>query len=297
MKIKRIITIGCLLLFCQGMFSQSNDRIVIFGQQAMEMVKHFGGKEKVVGVGYLDKKVKKGEYTDWPILTSLWPSVESIIVTRPSHLFGMESAFKAKRSGSQEFWEKKGVEITSVFDFNEARTLEVFYKDLRTFSTVFNKQKEVEQFIKEENDKLKKLKDKLPITKGSKPKKVLFLANVRSSDIYYCYTQDKCLVGAMLADFNVEFLTSTNMVIPVSIEYMVSLNPDYIILSSFQANSLSDLLKYFKEHKVLKRLDAVQHNRIMTVDYSNAVSGGLEFVSLYEQLVSFFYPLIKYETK
>ncbi|KUF38313.1 ABC transporter substrate-binding protein [Myroides marinus] len=276
-----------ILLVSQVSFAQTEDRIVIFGQQAVEMVKHFGGKEKVVGVGYLDKKVKKGEYTDWPILTSLWPSVESIIVTRPTQLFGMESAFKAKRSGSTVFWENKGVKVTSVFDFNEVRTLEVFFKDLRTFGRVFNREKEVNQYISEESKKLRELKKKITKSKDGKPKRVLFLANVRSSDIYYCYTQDKCLIGSMLEDFNVEFLTSQNMVIPVSIEYLVSLNPDYIILSSFQANSLSDLLQYFKEHKVLKQLDAVQNNRITTVDYSNAVSGGLEFVSLYQQLVSF----------
>lgn len=276
-----------ILLVSQVSFAQAKDRIVIFGQQAVEMVKHFGGKEKVVGVGYLDKKVKKGEYTDWPILTSLWPSVESIIVTRPTQLFGMESAFKAKRSGSTVFWENKGVKVTSVFDFNEVRTLEVFFKDLRTFGKVFNREKEVNQYISEESKKLRELKKKITKSKDGKPKRVLFLANVRSSDIYYCYTQDKCLIGSMLEDFNVEFLTSQNMVIPVSIEYLVSLNPDYIILSSFQANSLSDLLQYFKDHKVLKQLDAVQNNRITTVDYSNAVSGGLEFVSLYQQLVSF----------
>ncbi|MDM1362207.1 ABC transporter substrate-binding protein [Myroides marinus] len=276
-----------ILLVSQVSFAQAEDRIVIFGQQAVEMVKHFGGKEKVVGVGYLDKKVKKGEYTDWPILTSLWPSVESIIVTRPTQLFGMESAFKAKRSGSTVFWENKGVKVTSVFDFNEVRTLEVFFKDLRTFGRVFNREKEVNQYISEESKKLRELKKKITKSKDGIPKRVLFLANVRSSDIYYCYTQDKCLIGSMLEDFNVEFLTSQNMVIPVSIEYLVSLNPDYIILSSFQANSLSDLLQYFKEHKVLKQLDAVQNNRITTVDYSNAVSGGLEFVSLYQQLVSF----------
>lgn len=276
-----------ILLVSQVSFAQAEDRIVIFGQQAVEMVKHFGGKEKVVGVGYLDKKVKKGEYTDWPILTSLWPSVESIIVTKPTQLFGMESAFKAKRSGSTVFWENKGVKVTSVFDFNEARTLEVFFKDLRTFGRVFNREKKVNQYITEESKKLRELKKKITKSKDSKPKRVLFLANVRSSDIYYCYTQDKCLIGSMLEDFNVEFLTSQNMVIPVSIEYLVSLNPDYIILSSFQANSLSDLLQYFKDHKVLKQLDAVQNNCITTVDYSNAVSGGLEFVSLYQQLVSF----------
>ncbi|MDR0194116.1 MAG: ABC transporter substrate-binding protein [Myroides sp.] len=276
-----------ILLVNQVSFAQTEDRIVIFGQQAVEMVKHFGGKEKVVGVGYLDKKVKKGEYTDWPILTSLWPSVESIIVTRPTQLFGMESAFKAKRSGSTVFWENKGVKVTSVFDFNEVRTLEVFFKDLRTFGKVFNREKQVNQYISEESKKLRELKKKITKSKDGKPKRVLFLANVRSSDIYYCYTQDKCLIGSMLEDFNVEFLTSQNMVIPVSIEYLVSLNPDCIILSSFQANSLSDLLQYFKDHKVLKQLDAVQNNRITTVDYSNAVSGGLEFVSLYQQLVSF----------
>lgn len=276
-----------ILLVSQVSFAQAEDRIVIFGQQAVEMVKHFGGKEKVVGVGYLDKKVKRGEYTDWPILTSLWPSVESIIVTRPTQLFGMESAFKAKRSGSIVFWESKGVKVTSVFDFNETRTLEVFFKDLRTFGRVFNREKVVNQYISEESKKLRELKKKITKSKDGKPKRVLFLANVRSSNIYYCYTQDKCLIGSMLEDFNVEFLTSQNMVIPVSIEYLVSLNPDYIILSSFQANSLSDLLQYFKDHKVLKQLDAVQNNRITTVDYSNAVSGGLEFVSLYQQLVSF----------
>jgi len=287
----------CLYLMHQGVLGHEKERIVIFGQQAVEMVKYFGGKEQVVGVGYLDKKVKKGEYADWPILTSLWPAVESILVTRPTQLFGMESAFKSKRSGSVDFWQKKGVKVTSVFDFNEPRTMDVFYKDLRTFGKVFKKQEEVEQFIQTERNKLNQLKRKIAQKKEGKTKRVLFLANVRSADIYYCYTQDKCLIGSMLADFNVSFLTSENMVIPVSIEYIVSLNPDYIILSSFQANNLTDLFDYFKEHPVLKQLDAVQNNRVMTVDYSNAVSGGLDFVSLYQKLVFFIYPEVYHEKK
>lgn len=269
---------------------ESQERVVIFGQQALEMVKYFGGKEKVVGVGYLDQKVKPGTAADWPILTSLWPSIEAILATRPTQLFGMESAFKEKRSGSPEFWKKKGITTTAVFDFNQARTLEVFLKDLRMFGRVFQKEQEVEHFITREVEQLQQMKSAVPPLQKQQRKRILFLANVRSSGIYYCYTQDKCLIGSLLQDFNVEFLTSENMVIPISLEYIVHLNPDYIILSSFQANSLSDLQRYFEEHPVLKQLDAIKNKQITTVDYSNAVSGGLEFVALYRQLITFLYP-------
>ncbi|MTH30784.1 ABC transporter substrate-binding protein [Myroides pelagicus] len=276
-----------VILASQVSFAQSEDRIVIFGQQALEMVKEFGGKQKVVGVGYLDQRVKDGTYSDWPILTSLWPSIESIIATAPTHLFGMESAFKSKRSGSRAFWSDKGVAVTEVFDFNKPRTLEVLFSDLRTFGKVFKREKQVDEYIKKEYKKLQDLKKTIVPSKEGQAKRVLFLANVYSSDIYYSYTPDKCLIGDLLQDFDVEFLHSEYMVIPVSIEYLVTLNPDYIILSSFQAQAPADLLNYFKQHKVLRQLDAVQNNRLTTVDYSNAVSGGLEFVRLYQQLVSF----------
>lgn len=273
------------------MQGQAQERVVLFGQQALEMVKQFGGKDNVVGVGYLDQKVKPGTEADWPILTSLWPSIEALLATRPTHLFGMESAFKEKRSGSPAFWKKKGVSTTAVFDFNQSRMLDVFLTDLRTFGTVFHKEVEVEHFIAQELGKLQHIKRKVALADHQqKTKRVLFLANVRSSGIYYCYTQDKCLIGSMLQDFNVDFLTSENMVIPISLEYIVHLNPDYIILSSFQANSLSDLKRYFTEHPVLKQLAAVKNKQIITVDYSNAVSGGLEFVALYQQLTTFLYP-------
>lgn len=277
-------------LLCLVGYSQTADRVVLFGQPALEMVKRFGGKENVVGVGYLDRKSKKGEEIGWPILTSLWPSIESIIQTRPTHLFGMESAFKDKRSGSPSFWQEKNIKVIPVFDFNQPRTLSVFFRDLEAFGTVFHKEKEVKQFIEQETQKITQLKAKVAKTSKAKEKRVLFLANVRSSDIFYCYTQDKCIIGSLLEDFNVTFLTSETMVIPISLEYLVRLNPDYLILSSFQANSLPELLRYFQGHPVLKRLDAVKNKRLITVDYSNAVSGGLEFVALYEQLIHLLYP-------
>lgn len=296
-RIKQVLFCLVMVVYSSTLYSQSKDRIVIFGQQALEMVKYFGGKEKVVGVGYLDEKVKPNMYEDWPILTALWPSVESIVSKYPTQLFGMESVFKDKRSGSPAFWRSRGVEVTPVFDFNQSRTLAVFLEDLRTFGTVFHKQQAVETFIEQEYQKLHLLKETIPLVEGEKPKRVLFLANVRASGIYYCYTPDKCLIGSLLEDFNVEFLTSDTMVIPISLEYIVHLNPDYIILSSFQATNLEELLQFFKEHRVLRHLNAVKNNRITVVDYSNAVSGGLEFVGLYQHLLSFFYPQMNHEKK
>lgn len=290
LKYRKLFIIGVLCLVHNTLFAQTEERIVLFGQQALEMVQKFGGKEKVVGVGYLDQKVKEGDYPDWPILTHAWPSKEAVLKLRPTYLFGMESAFKAKRSGTPEFWKKNNTQVVSVFDFNKARTLDVFLEDLRAFGKVFDKEEVVEEFIQEELVKLKAIKDKIAINDLNKSGRVLFLANVRSQSIFYNYTPNKCLMGEIIEELGMEFLTSGSMSVPISIEHIVLFNPDYIVISNFQVNTADGLLEYFYNHPVLSKMKAVKAKQILTVDYSNAVSGGLEFVSLYQRVQEFLYP-------
>ncbi|WP_010250345.1 ABC transporter substrate-binding protein [Myroides injenensis] len=290
LEYRKFFIIGVLCFVHNTLFAQTEERIVLFGQQALEMVQKFGGKEKVVGVGYLDQKVKEGDYPDWPILTHSWPSKEAVLKLRPTYLFGMESAFKAKRSGSPDFWKKNNTEVVPVFDFNKARTLDVFLEDLRAFGKVFDKEAAVEDFIQEELAKLKVIKDNINIDNRSKRGRVLFLANVRSQSIFYNYTPNKCLMGEIVEELGMEFLTSGSMSVPISIEHIVLFNPDYIIISNFQINTADGLLEYFYNHPVLSKMKAVKEKQILTVDYSNAVSGGLEFVSLYQKVQEFLYP-------
>jgi len=79
----------------QQTVAEEPERIVVIGQGLAELMIHFGEKDRIVGLAYLDKSYSQYEeqVSKLPQLTDTWPSKESIIALEPDLIVAMSSTF------------------------------------------------------------------------------------------------------------------------------------------------------------------------------------------------------------
>ncbi len=136
-------------------------RVVIMGQSMAELMIKFGLQDKVVGVGYLDKSFSKyeDEISKMPIIAKSWPSKEAIIALKPDIIYSMSSAFKGDRVGDISFWNDRGIPVLPAVNFTIGRSIDEYFKDIKNFGLAFNIENETNKYLKEQNDRMDKVKE------------------------------------------------------------------------------------------------------------------------------------------
>jgi len=101
--------------------------------------------------------------------------------------------------------------------------------------------------------------------------KVVFLMDIPGPDVREVWT---CGQGSYLNDLitlaggaNIAALfTGPNGFLPISLEYIVSQNPDVLIVTSYVPNSEEQIKEKISNHSILKSLKAVKNKRIYVYD-------------------------------
>jgi iron complex transport system substrate-binding protein len=101
--------------------------------------------------------------------------------------------------------------------------------------------------------------------------KVVFLMDIPGPDVREIWT---CGQGSYLNDLitlaggaNIAALfTGPNGFLPISLEYIVSQNPDVLIVTSYVPNSEEQIKQKISNHPILKSLKAVKNKRIYVYD-------------------------------
>jgi iron complex transport system substrate-binding protein len=101
--------------------------------------------------------------------------------------------------------------------------------------------------------------------------KVVFLMDIPGPDVREVWT---CGQGSYLNDLitlaggaNIAALfTGPNGFLPISLEYIVSQNPDVLIVTSYVPNSEGQIKEKISNHAILKSLKAVKNKRIYVYD-------------------------------
>jgi iron complex transport system substrate-binding protein len=101
--------------------------------------------------------------------------------------------------------------------------------------------------------------------------KVVFLMDIPGPDVREIWT---CGQGSYLNDLitlaggaNIAALfTGPNGFLPISLEYIVSQNPDVLIVTSYVPNSEGQIKEKISNHSILKSLKAVKNKRIYVYD-------------------------------
>jgi iron complex transport system substrate-binding protein len=265
-------------------------RVVVIGQGLAELMIHFGEKEKVVGLAYLDKSYSKYEeqVRQLPLLTDTWPSKESVIALKPDLIVAMSSAFTDERLGDISFWNQRGIPVLPGINYTMGRTIESFFEDINNLGAVLNIKDKTDAFVEDQKARIKFIQDKASQA-TDKPSVLLFAGG--QNDTYYYYGPTLCVIDEIVEGVSGEYIKmSKDTYVEMSAESILSINPDKIIVTEFQKSDSDAAEHLLLENSSLKNVTAIKTANVMVVDYTNAVRGSLDLADLYEDVAEFVHP-------
>lgn len=290
-----IILIPCLLTACECKNKEVKaiekpERVIVIGQSTLEFMLGFGLEDKIAGIAQVD--IQNTRYdslmNELPIITRQWPSKEAILSLRPDLIYSMESAFRGERIGSLKFWHQRGIPTFQINDYTFGKSLSSYRKDLIDSGVIFEKEKEVNDYLNHLDAVIEDIKQKRNLNSTSTTPNILFLACV--GPIYYYYPPSLCVLDEIIEDCGGKFLNLGDRSIILSIEALLKVNPDKIILSQYLHSDAENALNKLLQNKMLRHISAIKNQDILTIDYTNAVSGSLELPQVYKSVYSFIHP-------
>ncbi|WP_349947517.1 ABC transporter substrate-binding protein [Lacrimispora sp. BS-2] len=265
-------------------------RVVVIGQGLAELMIHFGEKEKIVGLAYLDKSYSKYEeqVEQLPLLTDTWPSKESVIALKPDLIVAMSSAFTDERLGDISFWNKRGIPVLPGINYTMGRTIDSFFDDINNLGVVLNMKDKTDAFVEDQKARIKGIQDKASRA-TNKPRVLLFAGG--QNDTYYYYGPSLCVIDEMVEGAGGEYIeVSQDTYVEMSAESILSINPDKMIVTEFQKSDSNAAEHLLFENSSLKNVTAIKKGNVMVVDYTNAIRGSLDLADLYEDVAEFVHP-------
>uniref|UniRef100_UPI0006D13694 ABC transporter substrate-binding protein n=1 Tax=Clostridium sp. NkU-1 TaxID=1095009 RepID=UPI0006D13694 len=265
-------------------------RVVVIGQGLAELMIHFGEKEKIAGLAYLDKSYSKYEEQvgQLPLLTDAWPSKESVIALKPDLIVAMSSAFTDERLGDISFWNQRGIPVLPGINYTMGRTIDSFFDDINNLGSVLNIKDKTDAFVEDQKARIKVIQDKASQA-TDKPRVLLFAGG--QNDTYYYYGPGLCVIDEMVEGAGGEYIeVSKDTYVEMSAESILSINPDKMIVTEFQKSDSDAAEHLLLGNSSLKNVTAIKEGNVMVVDYTNAIRGSLDLADLYEDVAEFVHP-------
>ncbi len=170
----------------QQTVNEEPERIVVIGQGLAELMIHFGEKDRIAGLAYLDNSYSQYEdqIKQIPQLTDTWPSKESIIALEPDLIVAMSSTFTDERLGDISFWNERGIPVLTGINYTMGRTINSVFDDINNLGMVLNMKDKTDAFVEDQKTRIKVIQDKASQS-ANKPRILLFAGGQK--DTYYYY--------------------------------------------------------------------------------------------------------------
>jgi len=274
----------------QQTVNEEPERIVVIGQGLAELMIHFGEKDRIAGLAYLDNSYSQFEeqIKQIPLLTDTWPSKESIIALEPDLIVAMSSTFTDERLGDISFWNERGIPVLTGINYTMGRTINSVFDDINNLGMVLNIKDKTDAFVEDQKTRIKVIQDKASQS-ANKPRILLFAGGQKGT--YYYYGPTLCVIDEMVEGAGGEYIkVSEDTYVEMSTESILSINPDKIIITEFQKSD-SDAAKHLLlNNSNLKNVTAIKTGSVMVADYTNAIRGSLNLADLYEDVAEFIHP-------
>ncbi|WP_032122429.1 ABC transporter substrate-binding protein [Clostridium amazonitimonense] len=265
-------------------------KVVVVGSAVAELMIEFGQKEKVIGLGYIDKSFSKydDEIAKLPLITELWPSKESVLALQPDIIYSISSAFREDSLGDISFWNDRGIPVISAVNFTVGRSIDEYFKEIKNFGLTFNVTDRTDAYLKEQNARIDEIKKIAEGAEGTP--KVLFIGSARDT-YYYYYSPSWCMIDEMIEGAGGEYMKlSEKGYIEMSIEAIIEANPEKIIITEFQQPDSEAIKNKLLSNERLQNVNAIKTGNVMVAEYTSAINGGIELVNLYEDVAEFIHP-------
>ena len=246
------------------------DKILTLGPNVTELMVALGLEDKIVGTSlanhsrgplpeYADK-VKKLKELNHASATN-----EAVKTSGATFIYGIDWEFGNEglnRDELQEFG------ITSYL--NSAKTLEDQYKEIRDIGKIFHVEDRAEAFIKDQQDRIEKVQEKV---KGKTPVKVLVYDSGNNGIFTASGSNFESLLIEKAGGVNVFGDKKDKDWMTVSYEEAIKRNPDVILIHDYDSPSVEEKIKEIKANPVLSQLPAVKNNRFAVITLESVLPG------------------------
>ncbi|MDI3473014.1 MAG: cobalamin transport system substrate-binding protein [Thermotogaceae bacterium] len=260
-------------------FEEEPQRIISAAPVATDYLVKLGIADKIVGVTTFDT------YKEAEDIGNMVPlNLEKIVALNPDVVF----TFGGFQTGEVEKLEKAGIKVFAI----NPRTTDDIFRTLVNMGIIFNK---LELANKISNDLKSKMLDvakkayNIPLNKRPK---VFFASIYQGTNEVWTCGQGSFLNEAISLAGGVNITgnyTGPNGWLTISMEFVISQNPDIILVPYYYEGGQEEAIKAVKSIELWKNIKAVKNNRIIPVDGNIASSPDTRLIDFIVELYNIFY--------
>ncbi len=245
-------------------------RVLTFGPNCTELLIALGLGDKIAG-NTLDNHSRgplpeyAAEYAKVPELNYGSATREAVLTSGADFVFGIDWEFGGGGLDIAELEENgMNVYVERATDFDEA------YKEIRDIGKIFGIEARAEEFIKEQERRMKAVADKI---KGREPLRVL-IYDSGSSGVFTCSGDNfESLLIERAGGKNVFGGVSGKQWVTVSYEEAVLREPQVIVIHDYDSPSVEAKIAEIKANSALSQLECVKNDRFVTIALESVLPG------------------------
>lgn len=263
-------------------------RVLTLGPNCTELFIALGLGDKIAG-NTLDNHSRgplpeyAAEYARVPELNYGNATREAVLTSGADFIYGIDWEFGDGGLDIKELEENgMNVLVERASNFDEA------YSEIRALGKIFKIEARAEEFIKEQERRMKAVADKL---KGREPLRVL-VYDSGSSGVFTCAGNNfESLLIERAGGKNIFGDLGGKQWVTVSYEEVLERDPQVIVIHDYDSPSVEAKIAEIKANSALSQLDCVKNERFVTIALESVLPGSRMAYSV-ERFAAGFYPEI-----
>jgi len=275
-------------------FNEAPKRVVTNNQSSTELLLDLGLKDSMVGTGDLDNKILdrlEKDYKTIPVVAEKGQvAKESVLGTNPDLVIGRSASFTDDKYGTISSLNDMGVntyvQLSSKMDTEQS--LDNIITDIRNIGKIFDIQEKANKYVDNLNAKLDNIKTKVSDL-NSDTKNVMIMVNYNDGQ-FGVFGSNASLQTKMLETINAKNVSDKGG--QLSIENLISLNPDAIVYVKANKNSKNDetAVKSLLDNKLIQNVSAIKDKNIIEVEYTELMGYSFRNFDCLEKIAKGLYP-------
>ena len=272
-------------------FTDVPQRVLAVSEPVVDNLIFLGLQDKILAISACYSKdfaPYEIEYAKFTRLTngSGYPSKEAVLGLQPDLIVSWGSLFGESALGSVEYWHNKAIHtyvMTNTVPTRATgrRKVEYIVNDLQQLAKIFRVEEKAQKKIARLKSRIEKLKLQSAGVAQSKKPKAVTLQYLYGNEYFGRTAND---LTADMIELAGGISLDDNLGGRKSVEYLVELDPDMIIVIDTVTTPVAGKIKALHEHKVLSRLKAVRNNKIFVVQHRAFYCGSERTVEAVENM-------------
>ena len=275
----------------QQIFTKIPQRVLAVSEPVVDNLIFLGVQDKIVAISACYSKnfaPYEIEYAKFTRLTygSGYPSKEAVLDLQPDLIVSWGSLFGESALGSVEYWHNKYVHtyvMTNTVPVRASgrRRVEFIIDDLQELAKIFRVDEKAQNKIAQLKRRIAELRMHSKSIAEAKKPKVITLQYLYGNEYFGRTAND---LTADMIELAGGISLDDNLGGRKSVEYLVKLDPDMILVIDTTTTSVAGKIKALREHKVLKNIKAVRNNKIFVVPHRAFYCGSERTVEVVENM-------------